>query len=297
MPALRIDGKAIADTLRADVAMQVEKLATRGIVPGLAVILVGDDPASQLYVNSKSRQTVQVGMRSFEYRFDETVTEYQLLAAVDALNQDHAVDGILVQLPLPSHIDVTKVLLAIDPDKDVDGFHPMNVGRIATGAGGIPPCTPLGAMMLLKSVCEDVSGLDAVVVGASNIVGKPIAQMLLAAGCTVSIAHSKTRNLTTLCRRADILVVAAGRPGLIRGSAVKPGAIIIDVGINRVQTGNGRMHVVGDVAYQEAAGVASAITPVPGGVGPMTIACLLRNTISAAAARRGIPIESISLAA
>lgn len=297
MTAIKIDGKAIAEALRADIAKQVERLAARGIVPGLAVILVGDDPASRLYVTSKARQTLQAGMRSFAYHFDEAVSERELLALVQSLNEDQAVDGILVQLPLPSHIDVTKVLMAIDPAKDVDGFHPMNVGRLATGAGGIPPCTPLGAMLLLESVCGDMAGLDAVVVGASNIVGRPMAQMLLAAGCTVSVAHSKTQDLAALCRRADILVVAAGCPSLINGDAVKPGAVVIDVGINRIAAADGKMRVVGDVDYQDVSEIAAAITPVPGGVGPMTIACLLRNTLDAAATRRGITVGGLVLAA
>ncbi len=282
-----IDGKAAAARLRASVAEQAAELATRGIVPGLAVVLVGEDPASQVYVRSKAKQTVEAGMASFEHRLPEDTDEPTLLALVAALNADDAVDGILVQLPLPAQIDAEKVLRLIDPAKDVDGFHPVNVGLVATGAGGIAPCTPYGSMLLLQSVQADLSGLHAVIVGRSNIVGKPMAQLLLAANCTVTIAHSRTRDLPDVVRAADIVVAAVGRPEMIRGDWIKPGAIVIDVGINRVAGENGKTRLVGDVAFAEAEAVAAAITPVPGGVGPMTIACLLQNTVNAARARRG----------
>jgi methylenetetrahydrofolate dehydrogenase (NADP+)/methenyltetrahydrofolate cyclohydrolase len=233
-------------------------------------------------------------MNSFDHRLPPEVSQDELLAIVRQLNADDAVDGILVQLPLPAHIDAVAILEEIDPAKDVDGFHPMNAGRLMTGAGGLVPCTPLGSLLLLKSVRPDLTGLDAVVVGRSNIVGKPMAQLLLAESCTVTVAHSRTRDLADVCRRADILVAAIGRPEMIRGAWVKPGAIVIDVGINRVPNpaaGEGKTKLVGDVAFAEAREVASAITPVPGGVGPMTIACLLRNTLQAACARRGLPLR------
>jgi methylenetetrahydrofolate dehydrogenase (NADP+)/methenyltetrahydrofolate cyclohydrolase len=288
VPAVRIDGKAIAEALRATIAQEVAALASRQIVPGLAVVLVGVDPASHVYVRNKARQTAEAGMASFEHRLDASTGEAELLALIKTLNAEEAVDGILVQLPLPEQIDATRVLRAIDPAKDADGFHPMNVGMVATGSGGIVPCTPLGSMLLLESVRADLTGLDAVIVGRSNIVGKPMAQLLLGAGCTVTVAHSRTRDLRALCRRADILVAAVGRPEMIRGDWVKPGAIVIDVGINRILGADGKARLVGDVAFKEAAEVASAITPVPGGVGPMTIACLLRNTVQAAKVRRGL---------
>jgi methylenetetrahydrofolate dehydrogenase (NADP+) / methenyltetrahydrofolate cyclohydrolase len=287
MPAHIIDGKAEAARLRATVASDVAKLVARGIKPGLAVVLVGEDPASLLYVRSKAKQTLEIGMASFEHRLPVDTTEAELLALVTALNNDDAVDGILVQLPLPPHVDADKVLRAIDPAKDVDGFHPINVGLVATGTGGIVPCTPLGSMILLRSVRADLSGLNAVVVGRSNIVGKPMAQLLLKEGCTVTVAHSKTRDLPALVRTADILVAAVGRREMIRGSWIKPGAIVIDVGINRVPDDAGGSRLTGDVAFKEAVQTAGAITPVPGGVGPMTIACLLSNTVDAATARRG----------
>ena len=283
MGAAIIDGKAVAAALRADVAGEVAALAYR---PGLAVVLVGDDPASGVYVRSKARATIEIGMASFEHVLAADIGEAALLALVAQLNADPAVDGILVQLPLPPQIDAAKVLLAIDPAKDVDGFHPMNVGLVATGAGGIAPCTPAGAMMLIETASRDLSGLDAVVIGRSNIVGKPMAQLLLAAGCTVTVAHSRTRDLSALCRRADVLVAAVGRAAMVRGDWIKPGAIVIDVGINRIMGADGRPRLVGDVAFEEARAVAGAIPPVPGGVGPMTIACLLRNTLIAARARR-----------
>ena len=288
MTATVIDGKAVAAELRGEIAIDVAALAAQGVKPGLAVVLVGEDPASQVYVRSKAKQTVEVGMASFEHKLPVETSEETLLALVAQLNADPAVDGILVQLPLPPQIDAEKVLLAIDPAKDADGFHPMNVGLIATGGDGIVPCTPLGSLLLLRSVKYDLTGLDAVIVGRSNIVGKPMAQLLLGAGCTVTIAHSKTRDLPGLCRRAEILVAAVGRAEMVRGDWVKPGAIVIDVGINRIALETGKSRLVGDVAYEEAAAVASAITPVPGGVGPMTIACLLRNTVDAAKRRRGL---------
>jgi methylenetetrahydrofolate dehydrogenase (NADP+) / methenyltetrahydrofolate cyclohydrolase len=287
MPAHIIDGKAEAARLRATVASDVAKLVARGIKPGLAVVLVGEDPASLVYVRSKAKQTLEIGMASFEHRLPVDTTEAELLALVTALNNDDAVDGILVQLPLPPHVDADKVLRAIDPAKDVDGFHPINVGLVGTGTGGIVPCTPLGSMILLRSVRADLSGLNAVVVGRSNIVGKPMAQLLLKEGCTVTVAHSKTRDLPALVRTADILVAAVGRREMIRGSWIKPGAIVIDVGINRVPDDAGGSRLTGDVAFKEAVQTAGAITPVPGGVGPMTIACLLSNTVDAATARRG----------
>jgi methylenetetrahydrofolate dehydrogenase (NADP+) / methenyltetrahydrofolate cyclohydrolase len=283
-----IDGKAIAAELRAEVAGGVAALAGKGIKPGLAVVLVGEDPASQVYVRSKARQTVEAGMASFEHRLPADTAEADLLALVAALNADEAVDGILVQLPLPPQIDAEKVLRAIDPAKDVDGFHPFNVGLVATGAGGIAPCTPFGAMILIKAAGRDLPGLNAVIVGRSNIVGKPMAQLLLQENCTVTIAHSRSRDLPAIVRGADIVVAAVGRPEMIKGDWIKPGAIVIDVGINRVATQDGKGRLVGDVAFAEALGHAGAITPVPGGVGPMTIACLLNNTLIAARARRGI---------
>ena len=287
MAARIIDGKAAAAALRAVIAQNVAQLVARGLKPGLAVVLVGNDPASEVYVRSKARQTVETGMASFEYRLPTDVPQAELLALVAALNNDDAVDGILVQLPLPPQIDAEDVLRSIDPAKDVDGFHPVNVGLVATGSGGIVPCTPLGAMILLKSVRADLSGLNAVIVGRSNIVGKPMCQLLLKEDCTVTVAHSKSRDLPALVRAADILVAAVGRPAMIRGEWIKPGAIVIDVGINRIADGAGKTRLVGDVAFAEALDVAGAITPVPGGVGPMTIACLLRNSVDAAVARRG----------
>lgn len=281
-----IDGKAIAASLRSAVAVEVEEMARRGWVPGLAVILVGEDPASQIYVNTKVRQTVEVGMRSFEHRLPAATSEHELLTLIAALNADDEVDGILLQLPLPSQIDAGKVLQAINPVKDVDGFHPTNVGLVATGLEGVVPCTPLGSVKLLKSVRGDLTGLDAVVVGCSNIVGKPMAQLLLREGCTVTMVHALSRDVPVIVSKADIVVVAVGKPELVRGSWIKKGAIVIDVGINRVTTSDGGRKLVGDVAFDEARDRASAITPVPGGVGPMTIACLLDNTLRAAIARR-----------
>jgi methylenetetrahydrofolate dehydrogenase (NADP+)/methenyltetrahydrofolate cyclohydrolase len=287
MPAHIIDGTAQAARLRATIAGEVAKLAGRGITPGLAVVLVGNDPASQIYVRSKAKQTLEAGMASFAHRLPLDTTEAELLTLIKELNHDDAVDGILVQLPLPRLINADRVLRAIDPAKDVDGFHPINVGLVATGTGGIVPCTPLGSMMLLRSVRAELSGLNTVIVGRSNIVGKPMAQLLLKEGCTVTVAHSKTRDLAALARTADILVAAVGRREMIRGAWIKPGAIVIDVGINRVTDDGGSSRLTGDVAFTEAVETAGAITPVPGGVGPMTIACLLSNTVDAATARRG----------
>jgi methylenetetrahydrofolate dehydrogenase (NADP+)/methenyltetrahydrofolate cyclohydrolase len=292
MSARVIDGKAIAEALRAEVAARVAALKARHkATPGLAVVLVGDDPASRVYVANKARQTVEAGMRSFEHKLPAATSEKELLALVERLNADDEVDGILVQLPLPRQIDATRVIEAIDPRKDVDGLHPMNAGLLLAGAPALAPCTPLGCLELVRSVRPDIAGAEAVVVGRSILVGKPVAQLLLAESATVTIAHSRTRDLPAVCRRADILVAAVGKPEMIRGDWVKPGAIVIDVGINRVpnpSAGEGRTKLVGDVAYAEAAKVAGAITPVPGGVGPMTIACLLSNTLEAAMRRRGM---------
>jgi methylenetetrahydrofolate dehydrogenase (NADP+)/methenyltetrahydrofolate cyclohydrolase len=288
MSALIIDGKAVAEALRREIAARVAELSSsHGIRPGLAVVLVGSDPASEVYVGSKIRSTVEAGMHSFEHRLGAEASQAELLSLIDRLNTDREVDGILVQLPLPRHIDSTAVIEAIDPAKDVDGFHPINVGRVATGGAGIVPCTPMGSLMLIKSLKVPLVGLDALIVGRSNIVGKPMAQLLLGEQCTVTIAHSKTRDLPGRCRHADILIAAVGRPQMIRGDWIKPGAIVIDVGINRVPAEAGaKARLVGDVAFEEARNVAGAITPVPGGVGPMTIACLLQNTLQAALARR-----------
>jgi methylenetetrahydrofolate dehydrogenase (NADP+)/methenyltetrahydrofolate cyclohydrolase len=296
MSAAIIDGKAFAASFRARIGEAVDRVVAEGVIPGLAVVLVGDNPASQIYVRNKMRRTVEAGMRSFDHTLPASTSQDALLALVAQLNADPQVDGILVQLPLPPQIDTQKVIEAIDPAKDVDGFHPVNAGRLLTGAPGFVPCTPLGCLLLVKSVRRDLAGLDAVVVGRSTIVGKPMAQLLLAQSCTVTVAHSKTRNLVETCRRADILVAAVGQPELIRGDWLKPGAIVVDVGINRVPdptAGEGRTRIVGDVAFAEAVSVASAITPVPGGVGPMTIACLLRNTLEAACLRRGRPMPAL----
>ncbi|HEY6451425.1 MAG TPA: bifunctional methylenetetrahydrofolate dehydrogenase/methenyltetrahydrofolate cyclohydrolase FolD [Steroidobacteraceae bacterium] len=288
MSALIIDGKAVAEAMRRDIAARVRELSSaQGISPGLAVVLVGSDPASEVYVGGKIRSTLEAGMRSVEHRLAAETSQAELLALINRLNADMEVDGILVQLPLPRHIDSTAVIEAIDPAKDVDGFHPINVGRVATGGAGVVPCTPMGAVLLIKSLNLPLVGLDALIVGRSNIVGKPMAQLLLAEQCTVTIAHSRTRDLPARCRQADIVVAAVGRPRMIRGEWIKPGAIVIDVGINRLPAeAGGRPRLVGDVAFEEARHVAGAITPVPGGVGPMTIACLLQNTLQAARTRR-----------
>ncbi len=278
-----IDGKAFAEALRGRVAADVAAFEARtGVRPGLAVVLVGDDPASAVYVRNKGKQTIEAGMASFEHRLPADTSQETLLALVRQLNADAAVHGILVQLPLPAPLDAQAVLATIDPAKDVDGFHVVNAGRLAVGLDALVPCTPLGCVMLLKDQLGSLAGLEAVVVGRSNIVGKPLAQLLLREDCTVTVAHSRTRDLPDVCRRADILVGAVGRPEMIRGSWIKPGATVIDVGINRVGKPGGGTRLVGDVAFDEAQGIAGAITPVPGGVGPMTIACLLQNTLTAA---------------
>ncbi len=286
-----IDGKAFAAALRQRVAASVAKfLDATGGKPGLAVILVGNDPASQVYVGSKKKATVEVGMESFEHRLPADVAQIELIALVERLNADAAVDGILVQLPLPSHIDDKAVIAAIDPAKDVDGFHVVNAGRLAVGEEAFVPCTPLGCLMLLKDQLGDLSGKNAVVIGRSNIVGKPMAQLLLGENCTVTIAHSRTQDLADVVRRADIVVAAVGRAEMVKGDWLKDGAIVIDVGINRLAPADGETkgRLVGDVAFDEALDHAGAITPVPGGVGPMTIACLLRNTMVAATRRAGL---------
>jgi len=288
MAASIIDGKAFAARMRGRVAGHVERLTREhGLVPGLAVVLVGDDPASQVYVRSKGKQTVEAGMRSFEHRLSAEASEAELLTVVQNLNADPEVHGILVQLPLPSHMNAALVISAIDPAKDVDGFHISNVGLLGTGQKAMVPCTPLGCLMMLRDHHGDLSGMEAVVVGRSNIVGKPMAQLLLGDSCTVTIAHSRTRDLPGVCRRADILVAAVGRAEMIHGDWVKPGATVIDVGINRVER-SGKTVLVGDVHFESAAEVAGAITPVPGGVGPMTIACLLANTVTAACRAQGL---------
>ena len=294
-----IDGKAFAADLRAAVGSQVAALiAGPGVTPGLAVVLVGEDPASQVYVRNKHRQTLEAGINSFEHRLPADSSQQTLLDLVAELNADDAVDGILVQLPLPAQINAQAVLDAIDPAKDVDGFHVVNAGRLATGGDALVPCTPLGCLLLLRHFVGELSGLRAVIVGRSNIVGKPMAQLLLAENCTTTIAHSRTRDLAAECRHADILIAAVGRPEMIRGDWIKPGATVIDVGINRIDAadrGTGKSRLVGDVAFAEAAPIAAAITPVPGGVGPMTIACLLRNTVTAACRRRDLPVPAAAL--
>ena len=289
MTARIIDGKAYAARLREDVARGVADLVqSHGVTPGLAVVIVGEDPASQIYVRNKGEQTAAAGMRSFTHRLSVDTDQATLLTLVARMNADPAVHGILVQLPLPPQIDTAAVLGAIHPDKDVDGFHVVNAGRLATGLPGPVPCTPLGCQILLKDVLGDLTGANAVVVGRSNIVGKPMAQLLLAQDCTVTIAHSRTRDLPALCRTADILVAAVGRPLMIQGDWIKPGATVIDVGVNRIPARDpaaaaaGKTRVVGDVEFETAVEIAGAITPVPGGVGPMTIACLLNNTLQAA---------------
>ncbi|UVO50800.1 bifunctional methylenetetrahydrofolate dehydrogenase/methenyltetrahydrofolate cyclohydrolase FolD [Sphingomonas sp. SUN019] len=290
MSAEIIDGKAFAAGLRARVGEQAARFnAASGRQAGLAVVLVGADAASSVYVKSKGKATVAAGMASFEHRLPADTSQDDLVALVDRLNADAAVDGILVQLPLPSHIDERVIITRIDPDKDVDGFHPVNAGRLATGLHGFVPCTPLGCLMLLKHVRGDMSGLDAVVIGRSNIVGKPMAQLLIAQSCTVTVAHSRTRDLPDVVRRADIVVAAVGRAGFVKPDWIKPGATLIDVGINRTDAG-----LVGDID-PVCAEVAGAMTPVPGGVGPMTIACLLRNTIVSACRREGVPLDEAAI--
>jgi methylenetetrahydrofolate dehydrogenase (NADP+)/methenyltetrahydrofolate cyclohydrolase len=294
MSARIIDGKAIAAALRAAVAAEVARLdRLHGLVPGLAVVLAGDNPASAVYVRSKTKQTSETGMRSRDHRLPETVSEGDLLALVARLNADPAVHGILVQLPLPPQVDSQKVLAAVDPGKDVDGFHPLNAGKLATGLPALVPCTPLGCIHLAKTVHRSLGGMEAVVIGRSNIVGKPLIQLLLAENATVTVAHSKTRDLPSVCRRAELVFAAVGRAEMVRGDWIRPGATVIDVGINRVAGPDGKSRIVGDVAYAEAAQVAGAITPVPGGVGPMTIACLLANTVRAACAIAGLPSPAV----
>jgi len=289
MTAKRIDGKAAAAAIRETVASRVHDFAQRiGRPPGLATVLVGEDPASAVYVRSKNRATAEAGMAGFAHNLPDTISEAELLQVVTDLNADERIDGILVQLPLPTQIDATRVIETIEPGKDVDGFHPVNAGRLAIGLPSLVPCTPFGCLHLLKAELGSLAGLEAVVIGRSNIVGKPMAQLLIAESATVTVAHSKTRDLPGAVRRADIVVAAVGRAEMVRGDWIKPGATVIDVGINRIPTEDGKGRLVGDVAYDEAAEVAAAITPVPGGVGPMTIAMLLRNTLVAAHRRAGL---------
>jgi len=291
MSARSIDGKAFAATVRSRVAEQVAALAAHG-QPGLAVVLVGADPASEVYVRSKGKMTVEVGMKSVEHRLPADVSEADLLGLLAELNRDETIHGILVQLPLPAHLDENQVINAIDPAKDVDGFHISNVGLLGTGQKSMVPCTPLGCLMMLRDYHGSLSGLDAVVIGRSNIVGKPMAQLLLKDSCTVTIAHSRTKNIETVVKRADIVVVAVGRPEMVKGDWIKPGTTVIDVGINRIDApgkGEGKARLVGDCHFDSCAEVAGAITPVPGGVGPMTIACLLANTLNAFCDQKGLP--------
>ena len=289
MTATIIDGKTIAAELRGKIASEVARVkSAHGLIPGIAVVLVGQDPASEVYVRTKSKAVAEAGMRAIDRKLPASTSEAELLAVIAELNADRSVHGILVQLPLPSQIDSQKIIAAIDPAKDVDGFHPLNVGRLASGLPALVPCTPLGCVILAKSAKPSLAGMEAVVIGRSNIVGKPVAQLLLAENATVTVAHSKTRDLPAVCRRADLLVAAIGRPEMVRADWIKPGAIVIDVGINRVPGEGGKSKIVGDVAFAEAAAVAGAITPVPGGVGPMTIACLLLNTLRAACAQQGL---------
>ena len=289
----RIDGKLIAMHLREDSASKVDHLKNHhNLTPGLAVVLVGDNPASQVYVRNKVAQTTQAGMTSYSHRLDDSVSEQEILDLVESLNKNPAVHGILVQLPLPEQINPDNVIGTIDPQKDVDGFHIINAGRLAVGLEGLVPCTPLGCIHLLKSCIDDLSGQHAVIVGRSNIVGKPMSSLLLQQNCTVTIAHSRTKYLDKVCREGDVLIAAVGRPKMIKGNWIKPGATIIDVGINRIESQDGHMKLVGDVDYEEAEKVAGAITPVPGGVGPMTIACLLQNTLKATCLQNGITLPN-----
>jgi methylenetetrahydrofolate dehydrogenase (NADP+)/methenyltetrahydrofolate cyclohydrolase len=282
LSTLVLDGRAVAQRLRTRIAARTAELAGQSLVPGLAVVLVGDDPASQVYVASKTRQAEEAGIRHFDHRLPAATTTEQLIDLIVALNGCEDVHGILVQLPLPAHVDSAAVLAAIDPAKDVDGFHALNAGRLALGQPTTIPCTPLGCLILIRQATTELAGKQALVIGRSNIVGKPMAHLLLQSDCTVTIAHSRTRDLAALCRQAEILVAAIGRPRAIRGEWIRPGAVVIDVGINRVADETARSRLVGDVEYEKAAERASAITPVPGGVGPMTIACLLLNTVNAA---------------
>ena len=290
MHAMVIDGRAVAAKIRSRVAEAAARLRNEmSLTAGLAAVLVGGDPASQVYVRGKGRACAAAGLASFELRLPAETSEAALLAEIEKLNADDRVDGVLVQLPLPQHIDARRVFAAIDPAKDIDGFHPLNVGRLWSDLPGLVPCTPQGCLTLLRTVHDDLSGAEAVVLGRSSLVGKPVAALLLAADCTVTTVHSKSRDAAAICRRADILVAAAGRPQMVKADWIKPGATVIDVGISPVPLPDGSSHVVGDVDFPAACGVAGAITPVPGGVGPTTIACLLRNTLLAACRRRGLP--------
>jgi methylenetetrahydrofolate dehydrogenase (NADP+)/methenyltetrahydrofolate cyclohydrolase len=294
MTARIIDGKTISADLRGKVTDAVHRLRRdRGVVPGIAVVLVGDNPASEVYVRNKAKAVAESGMRALDRKLPAATAEADLLALIAELNADEAVNGILVQLPLPKHIDAQKIIAALDPAKDVDGFHPLNAGCLASGQAALVPCTPLGCVILAKTVHGSLAGMEAVVVGRSNIVGKPVVQLLLAENATVTICHSKTRDLAEVCKRADLLIAAIGNPEFVRGHWLKPGATVIDVGINRVPGAGGKSRIVGDVAFAEASQVAGAITPVPGGVGPMTIACLLLNTLHAACAQNGFPAPKI----
>lgn len=294
MTAKIIDGKIIAADLRARVADEVARLKRyHGLTPGLAVVLVGNDPASEVYVRNKAKQTEAAGMASFEHKLAADTPQADLLALIAKLNADPAVHGILVQLPLPKGLDTQAVINAIDPAKDVDGLHPINAGRLATGLTALTPCTPLGCIILAKTVHASLEGLNAVIIGRSNLVGRPLVQLLLNENATVTIAHSRTRDLAAICKQADLLLAAVGKPEMVKASWIKPGATVIDVGINRVSGADGKSRLIGDVAYQEAAQVAGAITPVPGGVGPMTIACLLVNTVRAACAIKGLKAPSV----
>jgi methylenetetrahydrofolate dehydrogenase (NADP+)/methenyltetrahydrofolate cyclohydrolase len=290
MSARLIDGKAVAQRLRTTIAAEVQAFAAaRGFKPGLAVVLVGHNPASEVYVRNKTQACQEAGFISFSHHLPADVSQAALLELIGQLNRDRAVHGILVQLPLPPHIDSQQVIAAIDPAKDVDGFHPMNVGRLALGLPSLVPCTPQGCMILLREALPDLAGREALVIGRSNIVGKPMAHLLLQADCTVTIAHSRSRDLPELCRRAEIVIAAVGRPEFVLGEWLQPGAVVIDVGINRVPGAEGKTRLVGDVQFASAAAVAAAITPVPGGVGPMTIACLLQNTLQAAQIHNATP--------
>ena len=294
MTATIIDGKAIAADLRGRIAADVARVTTaHGHVPGIAVVLVGENAASSVYVRSKTKAVAEAGMRAFDYKLPAETSEAELLALIDKLNADDNVNGILVQLPLPPQIDQHKIIFAIDAAKDVDGFHPINIGRMASDLPALVPCTPLGCLRLVKSVHPSLTGMEAVVVGRSNTVGKPVMQLLLNENATVTVTHSKTRDLPAVCRRADLLIVAIGKPEMVRADWIKPGATVIDVGINRVTDNAGKARIVGDVAFAEASQVAGAITPVPGGVGPMTIACLLLNTLRAGCAQKGLPAPTI----
>jgi methylenetetrahydrofolate dehydrogenase (NADP+)/methenyltetrahydrofolate cyclohydrolase len=289
-----IDGKARADRLLADIATAAASLrGGPGIVPGLCAVLVGRDPASEVYVRSKGKAATAAGIASFQHVLPETTSEAELLALIATLNADDQVDGILVQLPLPKHIDPQRVIDAIDPAKDVDGFHAQNVGHLWSGGRALVPCTPYGCLMLLRDALPSLAGAEAIILGRSNIVGKPMAALLLSENCTVTLVHSRSRDIPAILRRADILVAAVGRPQFVRGDWLKPGVVVIDIGINRVEVAGGKPKLVGDVAFAEAQGIATAITPVPGGVGPMTIACLLRNTLIAACRRRGRAVPEI----